>query len=244
MAERGTGPPRPPVRRGLVSGGLTRIAQGIAWLLGALLFSILIEWAGMVFWWSEQGLDHSRRMLEREIQYLDGDFRRSLLSPDPAGFARQLAGRVHHGLFEATGWIDFMQWVSGPPQPGESGLRPLLHRLYSPAGEFLVAAMQVTQVFCVRLAVLSLSTPVFFLFGLVGLVDGLVRRDLRRWGGGRESSFVYHYARRSVMPLVVSAWVGYLALPFSLHPAWIVLPFSALLALVITVTAGTFKKYL
>ena len=127
---------------------------------------------------------------------------------------------------------------------GKADCARLLHRLYSPAGEFLVAAMQVTQVFCVRLAVLSLSTPVFFLFGLVGLVDGLVRRDLRRWGGGRESSFVYHYARRSVMPLVVSAWVGYLALPFSLHPAWIVLPFSALLALVITVTAGTFKKYL
>ena len=104
--------------------------------------------------------------------------------------------------------------------------------------------MQVTQVFCVRLAVLSLSMPVFFLFGLVGLVDGLVRRDLRRWGGGRESSFVYHYARRSVLPLMLSAWVTYLALPFSLHPAWIVLPFATLLALVVTVTAGTFKKYL
>jgi len=244
MAEQAGAPPHPAARRGLVSGGLTRIAQGIAWLLGALLFSVLIEWTGMVFWWPEQGLDHSRRMLEREIRYLDGDFRRSLLSPDPAGFARKLAGRVYHGLFEATGWIDFMQWAGGPPQPGESGLRPLLHRLYSPAGEFLVAAMQITQVFCVRLAVLSLSMPVFFLFGLVGLVDGLVRRDLRRWGGGRESSFVYHYARRSVLPLMVSAWVIYLALPFSLHPAWIVLPFAALLALVITVTAGTFKKYL
>ena len=240
MAERVAGPPRP----GLVSGGLTRITQAIVWLLGSLLFSIFIEWAGMVFWWPEQGLDHSRRMLEREIRYLDGDFRRSLLSPDPAGFAQKLARRVYHGLFEATGWIDFMHWADDVPQPRERGLRPVLHRLYRPAAEFLVAAMQVTQVFCVRLAVLSLSTPVFLLFGLVGLVDGLVRRDLRRWGGGRESSFVYHYARRSLLPLLVSAWVTYLALPFSLHPAWIVLPFAALLALVITVTASTFKKYL
>ena len=53
-------------------------------------------------------------------------------------------------------------------------------------------AMQVTQLFSVRLAILTLAMPVFLLFSLVALVDGLVQRDLRRWGGGRESSFVYH----------------------------------------------------
>ena len=61
--------------------------------------------------------------------------------------------------------------------------------------------MQVTQVFSVRLAILMLATPVFLLFSLVALVDGLVRRDLRRWGGGRESSFVYHYAKKAAIPL-------------------------------------------
>jgi hypothetical protein len=47
---------------------------------------------------------------------------------------------------------------------------------------------------------------VFVLFTLVALVDGLVRLDLRRWGGGRESSFVYHYAKQPVLPLVALAW--------------------------------------
>ena len=36
----------------------------------------------------------------------------------------------------------------------------------------------------------------FVLLTWVGLVDGLVQCDLRRWGGGRESSYVYHYAKR------------------------------------------------
>ena len=45
--------------------------------------------------------------------------------------------------------------------------------------------MQVTQVFSVRLAIFSLATPVFLLFSLLALIDGLVRRNLRRWGGGR-----------------------------------------------------------
>ena len=62
--------------------------------------------------------------------------------------------------------------------------------------------------------------------------------------GGRESSFVYHYAKKAALPLVVLAWVIYLALPFSLHPTFVVLPFAALFALTVSVTASTFKKYL
>jgi integrating conjugative element membrane protein (TIGR03747 family) len=81
-------------------------------------------------------------------------------------------------------------------------------------------------------------------FSLVALVDDLVQRDLRRWGGGRESSFVYHYAKRAALPLVVITWVVYLSLPFSLHPTFIVLPFAALFALTVAVTASMFKKYL
>ena len=104
--------------------------------------------------------------------------------------------------------------------------------------------MQVTQVFSVRLAVLALAMPVFVMFTMVAIVDGLVKRDLRRWGGGRESSFVYHWAKRSALPLLVLTWVIYLALPFSLHPSLVVLPFATLFALSVAVTASTFKKYL
>jgi len=220
------------------------VARGIKWLLMSLLCSVFLEWAGMVFWWPEQGLDHSRMMLEQEIRYLQTDFSRSLFTTDPAGFARRVADGAYHGLFEVTGWTAFMRWVLSEPHPHETGWRAALHGMFRPVAKFAVAAMQVIQVYSARLAVLSLAMPVFLLFGLVALVDGLVCRDLRRWGGGRESSFVYHYARRAILPLVVTAWVVYLALPFSLRPAWVVLPFAMLVALMITVTAGTFKKYL
>jgi hypothetical protein len=39
-------------------------------------------------------------------------------------------------------------------------------------------------------------------------------------------------------------WVIYLALPFSLHPSFVVLPFATLFALSVAVTVSTFKKYL
>jgi hypothetical protein len=54
---------------------------------------------------------------------------------------------------------------------------------------------------------------------------------------------VYHWAKRSALPLLVSTWVVYLALPFSLHPSFVVLPFAMLFALSVAVTASTFKKH-
>ena len=244
MAEAATDPRRTAVQQGLFTRGLATISQAILWLLLSLLFSIIVEWVGMVIWWPEQGLDHSRTMLAKEISYLDTDFRRSIVTSDPARFAKEVADGTYHYLFEVTRVVAFIHWVSPPSRQEEQGMRPTLHKIYRPLAEFVIAAMQVTQVFSVRLAILSLATPVFLLFSLLALVDGLVRRDLRRWGGGRESSFVYHYAKKAVLPLVVITWVTYLALPFSLHPTFIVIPFAALFAFAVAVTASTFKKYL
>ena len=244
MAEAVANPRRRVAGEGWLAKQLTSAAKVIQWLLLSLLFSILIEWAGMVLWWPEQGLDHSRAMLQQEVSYLDTDLRRSLMTSDPAQFALRVADGVYHYLFEVTRFVAFIRWVAPRPTPDERGLRPTLHRLYQPLAEFVIAMMQITQVFAVRVAILTLAMPVFLLFSLVALVDGLVQRDLRRWGGGRESSFVYHYAKRAALPLVVITWVVYLALPFSLHPTFIVLPFATLFALTVAVTASTFKKYL
>lgn len=232
------------VRQGLISRVLTTIAQGLKWMLLSLVFSILIEWIGMVFWWPEEGLNHSRDMLTAEIGFLQADFGKSLISEDPARFTRTLADRAYYGLFEVTRIADFIAWVGNPSTANESALRLRLHTAFQPVAKYVLAAMQVTQVFSVRLAVLLLAMPVFVMFSLVAIVDGLVKRDLRRWGGGRESSFVYHWAKRSALPLLVLTWVTYLSLPFSLHPSFVILPFAALFALGVAVTASRFKKYL
>ena len=244
MAEPVADPRGRVVQEGLIAKGLTAVAKVIQWILLSLLFSIIVEWAGMVLWWQDEGTEHSRTMLTTEISYLESDFRRSFVTSDPARFAKRFADNSYHYLFEVTRFVDFIRWVTPPPTGNEQGLRPALHTIYQPTAEFVIAMMQVTQLFSVRLAILTLTMPVFLLFSLVALVDGLVQRDLRRWGGGRESSFVYHYAKKAALPLVVITWVVYLALPFSLHPSFIVLPFAAMFALSVAVTASTFKKYL
>ena len=95
-----------------------------------------------------------------------------------------------------------------------------------------------------HVAVLVLAMPVLGICCVVALIEGLVRRDLRRWGGGRESGFIYHWAKRVALPIAVGVWLIYLMVPVSIHPSFVILPFAALLGLATSAAASTFKKYL
>lgn len=68
--------------------------------------------------------------------------------------------------------------------------------------------------------------------------------NIRRFGAGRESGFIYHRAKASLIPLAVLPWVTYLALPVSVNPLLILLPSAALLGVAMDIAAGSFKKYL
>ena len=239
-APRDTGTSRP----GVIARSLRRIGSAIHWLLLSLVFSIVIECVGMVYWWPEVGVEHSRRMLDTEIGWLDRDFRQSLLSSEPARAARNAADRSHDLLFDRTGLSRLEGWLRRSAIDTDSGPKHRFRCWYWPTADFITAAGHLVQLFAVRLTILALATPVFLLFSLVGLVDGLVQRDLRRWGGGRESSYLYHYAKGSVWAFLIAAWVLYLAMPVSINPAFVVVPFAILFAFSISITAGTFKKYL
>jgi len=244
MSEARTEASTHPAERGLLSRTFARLLAGLFWLWAALMLSILIEWTGMLFWWPEQGLAHSRGMLDAEIAYLDEDFRKSLIVSSPARLASRFAHAFQLVFFEWTPLSDFLEWLAAPPAPGEWQITTGMPALYARLADFIIAAMTITQVFAVRLAVLVLATPVFVLAALVGFADGLVRRDLRRWGGGREHGLLYHHAKRPVVPSFVACWVVYLSLPASLHPTFVVVPFAAIFGGLVALSAATFKKYL
>ena len=236
-------PPRPH-SPGLLITLLGLVVGFLLWLVLSLLASIVVEWAGMLLGWWESGDGHARAMLERELRYLNHDFVRSLISSSPARFAGEVVAFGHHWLFEATGISRALAWLATDPGPDAPLAHSTLHDLYVPLQGYGTAAVAVTHLFLVRLAILILASPVFLLVALVALVDGLGQRDLRRWSGGRESSFLYHTAKAFIRPTLIGAWVIYLALPVSVHPNYVVLPFAALFGLSVAVTASAFKKYL
>ncbi|ECL5068544.1 TIGR03747 family integrating conjugative element membrane protein, partial [Salmonella enterica] len=109
---------------------------------------------------------------------------------------------------------------------------------------FLEATLYITVVFVVRVSILFLSVPLFVMAAAVAMVEGLSQRDLRRYGAGYESSFLYHHARGLIKPSLVYPVMAYLSWPVAAYPNAFLLPSALLFGVVLTVQASTFKKYL
>ena len=50
--------------------------------------------------------------------------------------------------------------------------------------------------------VVILTFPAYLAIALMAVVDGLVCRDLRRFGGGLESGFLYHHLKTMIRPMI------------------------------------------
>lgn len=231
--------------QGIISTLFIRLMQGLVFIVLTLFFSIVIEWTGMATgFWKQPGAQHSAVMLEQELRYLNDDFKQSALVEKPIDFAKTFADQFYHYTFEVTGIKSAFRWLATPVSAERQAFRYRLHGYYRLFLDYIQALVTVIQIFAVRLAVLTLALPAFILLSMTGLIDGLVQRDVRRWSAGRESSFVYHWAKRMLTPSLILPWIIYLAIPVSIHPNLIVLPFAFIFAVSVTVMASTFKKYL
>ncbi|WLG48597.1 TIGR03747 family integrating conjugative element membrane protein [Pseudomonas sp. FP1742] len=235
-------PPQPVQRPGMIVSAISLVLRIIGLLIATLLFSILIEFAGLLLFWSDQGWRHSQAMLTSELGWLSEHFKSSLLIQQPGPTIIQMLDFLNQWLLVKTGFADFFLQARVSSQG--NGFWGWINQLYVGIEDFVLAAVYVTFTFVVRLSILVLATPLFLLAALTGLVDGLMRRDLRKFGAGRESSFVYHRAKRAVIPLLVVPWIIYLSLPFSLNPIVIFLPCAVVLGTAVAITVTTFKKYL
>ena len=235
-------PPQPIQHPGLIISAINLVLRIIGLLIASLLLSILIEFAGLLLFWGDQGWRHSQAMLTSELGWLSEHFKSSLLIQQPGPTIIQWLDFLNQWLLVKTGFADFAQ-KARVSSMGNS-FWGWINQFYVSIEDCVLAAVYVTFTFVVRLTILALATPLFLLASFTGFVDGLMRRDLRKFGAGRESSFVYHRAKRAVIPLLIVPWVIYLSLPFSFNPIAFLLPCAAILGATVAITATTFKKYL
>lgn len=211
------------------------ICNTIQILIGSLFLSLIIEWLCITFVWPEEGYMHSKAVMMQEFEWFSSEFQRSLIYSYPVDLAQQIITAIHYWLFIKTGISD---WLNSP-NSSDWGLL-----VYKYLRDYIEATLYVIITFIIRIIIIVLTSPLFILASIVGLVDGLVQRDLRRFGVGRESAFKYHHAKKMVFPTMVLAWIIYLSIPFSIHPNLILIPAALLFGLMISFTSSNFKKYL
>ena len=237
----------PPARReprGPVGGLVGVLASLFFATITSVFFGVALELVGLYSFWKDEGVDHARRAVQEDFGYLQ-EFPRSLLVDDTVAFAAEMSARVTQPF----------QWLHAPEFIERSrALRTeAAHRadlrsgqfVLQEAGRWLEITIYVAQDTAIRMAIALYALPTFAMAILIGLVDGLVRRDLRKWSGGRESSFIYHHAKRFFFWFLTAGFTAYLAWPFGgINPAHLVLLFAVGVAAALSTTVSSFKKYL
>ena len=207
----------------------------VGWLL-----SILLEWVGMALGgWDAPGAQHSRQLLQTELTWLREDF----TAPEAAVRVVDYAYSGARGLYRWSGLEGLMRWVVSDSPSGFTSF-DLIRTGLLLLGDYLLAAAYVTQLVGARLAVVMLSFSGFAAAGLIGLIDGLVQRDLRRFSGGLESAFMYHHLKKMIRPMISVPILLYLASPWSVHPTVVFVPPMIALGYFIQRSVSKFKKYL
>lgn len=233
----------PTKKRGVIGKSIDFIFKILGVLVFSALISILIEWIGMTFFYPDEGYRHAEEMMHQELGYLGASVDGDKTNSRAVAHASEWITDFVDVAFVNSGVLEGLQSVK-TIEPNDGKIIRVIKGLLAEYHPYLMAAVFITIMFMVRLSILVLSIPAFVMFGVVGLTDGLMQRDLRRWCGGNESGFIYHWAKKFALPVLVIAWILYLAIPNSVHPNLIITPFAVLFGLVIMVMASKFKKYL
>lgn len=209
-----------------------RVFNTLGFLLLALVLAVVVEWIGMTFFWEDEGVDHSRHMVVSELEALD-----LAVSPEAvaslwvAGLARSFVAGGYELIARKTGIetaaVSLSQWTQS------EGIMA-----------YAESALNSIQAFLLRLVVVVLAMPAFIIVAIMCSVEGLSRRALRRYGGGHETAYVFHHAKRVLAPSIFLPVVIYLSWPAPLSPLVVFAPALIIFGIAVTVTVSKFKKFL
>ncbi|HDL1193045.1 TPA: DUF4400 domain-containing protein, partial [Mannheimia haemolytica] len=98
-------------KSGLINLIFGKINMLLAAIAVSLIFSIILEWIGIAFWWPQEGHLHSQTMMLNEMQWLSDDFSQSLFAKSSTAFATSIIENVYNWLFVYTG---IKEWLTSP----------------------------------------------------------------------------------------------------------------------------------
>ncbi len=215
----------------------------ISWffiLIFSLLISIFVEYIGVLTIWKDQGIAHSQEVLNYEY----GNIERNLNSHAfiiANDSIKKYPAWLYSRAFENKYTKLTLEYLGVAIIKSGSFINDKIDNQF-----YLISGISsnVTKIFFIRILVIFLSLPLLILVCLVAVTDGLVERDLRKAGGGRESSMVFNIAKISIKPLLILTFMVYLAWPEKINPVYIILPFSLAVAFALRTYFEKLKKYL
>lgn len=210
MSEQRPPPSRPP--QGAIGWLLSLTGRLIGLVIGALVLRVVLELAGLYFWWPQEGSRHVFMVMKHEQAEL-------VTALQPHAMGNEILVLLEKGATRVL------------------MANRLLQKPFTALAYTLVSFMQ-------RLVWLATMLPLLCLCAITGLTEGLVRRDLRRFGSGLESVFLHHYVIWSGSSVATTLWVFYLAQPLFLPAMLVSLPAALWSGITVWMAVASFKRWL
>ncbi|MDZ4034443.1 DUF4400 domain-containing protein [Kluyvera ascorbata] len=209
MSEQRPSPSRP--AQGPVGWLLSLTGRLIGLVIGALVLRVVLELAGLCFWWPQEGSRHVFQVMRQERVELV-----SALQPHPLG--DDIVMLLENGATRIL------------------MVNKLLRKPFTALAYTLVSFMQ-------RLIWLAAMLPLLCMCAVTGLTEGLVLRDLRRFGSGLESLFIHIYIIKYGSSVTNILWIFYLVQPYYLPALLLLLPAALWMSISLQMAIGSFKRY-
>lgn len=223
--------------------------QGMVSLITVSLFSGLLLLMTFSAYCAYQGLFKTVKQMdaivEVNIDLLMANERYRLFEITQVWMTQQLAKA---GLGRAISHIEntanaIGQEVHLPDRGKTTAIQRLQKTWQKISDDFIAIGWGVTVVLSTRLFILCLALPLLIVFLMIGLVDGLVQRDIRKFQNARESAYWFHRIKRLGLNSVYLPILLYLACPLAVSPLWFLVPLAIWWLLLIQMASRSFKKY-
>ncbi|ARG98249.1 TIGR03747 family integrating conjugative element membrane protein [Legionella micdadei] len=197
-----------------------------------LTIVLFLGWLAIIIWALSQWLLHGYSFAFEKVNILVNT-QREAITP------------VYQGsLLAALPLNAKPDWAFTIPYLNKLAINDLAKDLIEKSQQFLQILLLSSQCLLIKLIILFAALPLFALTMIAGLVDGLNQRAIRTACLGRESSYVFHRLNHYLKKGLVILLMLWLALPVSITPAYVFVPVSLLMGLMVAMTASRFKKYL
>lgn len=213
--------------RGAIAQGLNSLAALPLVLLLSLLLSIAIEFIGMaVDFWDQPGHLHAKGMMVSEARFLSNSFAESKIGQALLSTAVYSVSWVD----DTSAWLGFS---------GISKLDPAEMVWYE---TMYAVIFYMTKVFLLRLVVVLFNLPLFLVMALVGVVFGLIARDLRRFGAATEHKKRFLLYFRFIKPTIWAAAAFYICWPDVINPMLVFVPAAFFFSFTLENSIKNFQK--
>lgn len=197
-----------------------------------LTLVLFLGWLALIIWAVSQWMLHGYPFAFDKVNVLVNT-QREAITP------------VYQGSLLAALPLDAKpSWTLTIPYLNKLAINEFAADLLEKSQQFFQLVLLSSQCLLIKLIILFAAMPLFAPTMVAGLVDGLNQRAIRTACLGRESSYLFHRLNHYLKKGLVILLMLWLALPVSITPAYVFVPISLLMGLMVAMTASRFKKYL